>query len=122
MISEIETLERELAVDKVALSENVSALEKKARAMTDWRAPITKHPWDAIGLAIIGGGILGMLGSRRRSRRTAAAGPADAAPTVDEPRQPSFAFRALEALGTMASVQVLRSLQKSPEPDGTDHA
>lgn len=77
MILETAALQHTIEVERAGITRNVELLQDKARAMADWRAPIREHPGDALTIALIGGGILGLLsgGGRRRVIRgvTAAA-------------------------------------------------
>lgn len=77
MITDTETLEREIALEKVALSENLAALEVKTRELADWRWQVRQRPLAAVGAALAGGVVLAMLTSRRAPRSRGRAEPGD---------------------------------------------
>ena len=76
MITDTERLEREIALEKVALTENLAALEVKTRELTDWRWQVRQRPLASVGVALAGGVVLAMLTARRapRARRRPEAG------------------------------------------------
>ena len=68
MKSESARLEREIALEKIALVENLAALEVKTREITDWRWQVRQRPLASVGVALAGGAVLAMLTGRRGPR------------------------------------------------------
>lgn len=61
-------LEREIEEEKSALTENLSELEARARALTDWRQQVRRHPLASVGMALAGGAALAMIAGGHRPR------------------------------------------------------
>lgn len=68
MSPQIAALHRTIDQEKASINRGLDAMEDKARAMVDWREPIRSRPWDAVGLALLGGGLIALLGGRRRRK------------------------------------------------------
>ena len=68
MKSEAARLEHEIAMEKIALVENLAALEVKTREITDWRWQVRQRPLASVGVALAGGAVLAMLAGRRAPR------------------------------------------------------
>lgn len=82
MKDDTERLEREIALEKAALADNLVTLESKAREVTDWRWQVRQRPLASVGVAVAGGVILAMLtgGRAPRGRRGEAPGEDAAGP------------------------------------------
>jgi hypothetical protein len=65
MKEETALLQREIEAEKASLADNLSALEAKARGLTDWRAQVRKHPLASIGVALAAGAAISVLAQRR---------------------------------------------------------
>jgi len=111
MTNDIARFEREIAVERAALLANLVALEDRARALADWRAPIRQRPLEAVGVALAGGLVLGYLGwrgvaaVRRADRGGHAATPAPPAhPMID---RFVTVFAAVAAEAALAAVRGL---------------
>lgn len=68
MTSETERLEREIALERVELAENLAALEVRARELTDWRWQVRHRPLAAVGVAMAGGVLLAAMTGPRAPR------------------------------------------------------
>lgn len=66
MIENTLQLRSEINAERSALAENLHELELKARALTDWRAQVNRHPLAMVGVALAGGVALAMLVPPRR--------------------------------------------------------
>jgi hypothetical protein len=110
MISDSVRLQREIDTEKAELLENLGALETKAREAADWRAHIRKHPWEAAGVALAAGAVLGFL-TGGRSPRTGRPRTADDAP-MDPSPQASRSHPILErAVDTFVAVAAARTVE-----------
>ncbi|HUG27431.1 MAG TPA: hypothetical protein VMK53_03970 [Gemmatimonadales bacterium] len=69
MSPQIEALQRTIDYEKASINRGLDAMEDKARAMVDWREPIRNRPWDAVGLALLGGGIIALMGGKKRRKQ-----------------------------------------------------
>lgn len=70
-------LEREIEEEKSALTENLSELEARARALADWRLQVRRHPLASAGAALAGGFALAMIAGGHRARGASDSRPAD---------------------------------------------
>ncbi len=61
-------LEREIEEEKSALTENLSELEARARALADWRLQVRRRPLASVGAALAGGFALAMISAGHRAR------------------------------------------------------
>ncbi len=113
MITDTERLEREIALEKVALTENLAALEVKTRELTDWRWQVRQRPLASVGVALAGGVVLAMLTTRRasRARRRSEAGDDRAAePSMLEHPIVERLVAALAVLAAEKAVEVLSEM------------
>ena len=117
MNAETAHLQRELDAEKAALAENLSALEAKARGITDWRAHVGKHPLAAVGVALVGGMALAMLTRRRPivivhrgAPRTDGAAPASTAESLMSNPVVGRVVEALVAVAAAKAVDVLSDM------------
>lgn len=116
MTAVIEQLQRTIDTEKATLSRSLGALEDKARGMVDWREPIRARPWDAVALALVGGGAVALLvgGRRRKSPRAAAAVSAE----PKAPRAHGIRNRVISALTTLAMAKVADVLRPDAPSKG----
>ncbi len=113
MSAHIAELQRTIDTEKAAIARGLEAVEDKARAMVDWREPIRSRPWDAVGLALLGGGLLALLaGGRRRPAPRAAVAPAPGPTPPATPRTHGIRTRVVEALTTFAVAKAADVLQQ----------
>lgn len=127
MSPQIAALQRTIDYEKASINRGLDAMEDKARAMVDWREPIRNRPWDAVGLALLGGGIIALLGGARRRktpRASKATGPGHNTPTSH--RSNGIRTRLVGALTTFAVAKagdILQELLPGREstPSRTDH-
>lgn len=113
MITDTERLEREIALEKVALTENLAALEVKTRELTDWRWQVRQRPLASVGVALAGGVVLAMLTTRRapRARRRSEAGDDRAAgPSMLEHPIVERLVAALAVVAAEKAVEVLSEI------------
>lgn len=64
MNDDIARIQHEIDSEKAALASNLSALEVKAREVTDWRVQVRKHPLGAVGVALAAGVAVAVLTKR----------------------------------------------------------
>lgn len=71
MKSDAARLQHAIALEKIALVENLAALEVRTRELTDWRWQVRQRPLASVGVALAGGAVLAMLTAGRgpRARR-----------------------------------------------------
>ena len=72
MTDEIARIQHEIDSEKAALASNLSALEDKAREVTDWRVQVRKHPLGSVGVAIAAGVAVAVLTKRGGLPRSSA--------------------------------------------------
>jgi hypothetical protein len=110
MITESARLQREINTEKAELMENLGVLETKARDAADWRAHIRKHPWEAVGIALAAGAVVGFLTNGRGSRTE---GPRNAGgPSTDPSPRASRSHPILErAVDTFVAVAAARTVE-----------
>ena len=73
-------IERDIELQRGDLSRNLSELEDKAKALTDWKTHFEKNPMTMIGVAFGGGVLLASLmgsGKLKRNGHTARSSQAD---------------------------------------------
>lgn len=69
MSDRTEVLSREATVAREELSAALDALEREIGAVTDWRAYVRREPMMTLGIAALGGAIVGAASAPRRSSR-----------------------------------------------------
>ncbi|MBI3504395.1 MAG: hypothetical protein HY059_06100 [Proteobacteria bacterium] len=110
MTRETARLEREIEEEKSALAANLHELEAKARALTDWRHQVRRHPLASVGVALAGGVALALIagGGNRGARADQAAGPSNG--DGDAPHQSLLSHPLLkELVATFATVAATRA-------------
>ena len=128
MITDTAELRREINEERSALAENISALERKAHELTDWRAQVRHHPLASMGMALAGGVALALLVPPRRGRR------ADRAPVTGEGNgngagqyipEPSLLSHPIVAriVGALAAVAAAKAVEMLSDtvPGFTEH-
>lgn len=128
MSTSIAELQRTIDTEKATLSRGLDALEDKARAMVDWRGPIRTRPLDAVGLALLGGGLIGLLvgGRRRPSSRAPQPEVTERSVSSAPARTHGVRTRLVEALTTFAMARAADVLQqvmpgRASTPDHANH-
>ena len=69
MSDRTEVLSRQATVAREELSAALDALERELGAVTDWRAYVRREPMMTLGIAALGGAIIGAASAPRRSSR-----------------------------------------------------
>jgi hypothetical protein len=109
MKSDIARFEREIAVERADLLANLALLEDRARAVTDWRRQVRRHPLAAVGAAAAGGLLLAML--TEGQPRSAAARDADGhGDQRARPRGNPIIERIVSALAVVAAERVFAAI------------
>lgn len=113
MITDTERLEREIALEKVALTENLAALAVKARELADWRWQVQQRPLASVGMALAGGVVLAILTRRRlpgARRRTESGDDRAAGPSLLEHPIVERFVAALVVVAAEKAVEVLSEI------------
>jgi len=112
MITESARLRREIDTEKADLLENLGTLESKARDAADWRAPVRRHPLQAVGIALAAGVVLGFLTGGRRSRDgRPQSGGETAADPAPVPRSHPILERAVDTFVAVAAARTVDLLK-----------
>ena len=69
MSDRTEVLSRQATEAREELSAALDALEREIGAVTDWRAYVRREPMTTLGIAALGGAIVGAASAPRRSSR-----------------------------------------------------
>lgn len=119
MSTSVQRLQRTIDTEKAAISRNLGALEDKARALVDWREPVRARPWEAVTLALLGGGAIALLSGRRSRKTPRAAATGGPEPTVaPEARSHDVRRRLAQALTTVALAKVADVLRSNAPAKG----
>ena len=122
MTDDIVRIQQEIDAEKAALASNLSALEGKAREVTDWRAQVRKHPLGSVGVAIAAGVAVAVL-TKRSAPRTSAPPSSDgkgAAPAGATPWSHPVVDRVINALVAVAAAKAVEMISESI-PDFAEH-
>jgi len=111
MRTRAERLERDIAREKETLADNLTALEVRARELTDWRWQTRQRPLAAVGVALLGGLALAMVAGPRRPRVRRHAANGDDATEPSLPTHP-IVDRFVAALAVVAVEKAVAVLGK----------